>query len=245
MNYFAHGRAQLSEPYRLAGTALPDWLSVVDRRARLRPARLAALARDGDPELAALVAGALRHFHDDAWFHATTAFAEVSAALTVLARDALRGDPSLRPWFLGHVLLELLLDAKLIAAEPARLTAYYRAVEAVDAERLAGLVARLVGRPVDRLAWLVEQFCAERFLLDYLDDEKLLFRLGQVLRRVRLGPLPSSFGSLLPAARGLVAARCDELLAEPGGRSIEGDRPLASRELAERHAPPLAASPLA
>ena len=36
MNYFAHGREFVDEPYFLAGTAVPDWLSVVDRPTRIR-----------------------------------------------------------------------------------------------------------------------------------------------------------------------------------------------------------------
>ena len=36
MNYFAHGYAFLDDPYFLAGTAVPDWLSVIDRRMRAR-----------------------------------------------------------------------------------------------------------------------------------------------------------------------------------------------------------------
>src|SRR3984957_18435669 len=37
MNYFAHGIRFVDRPWFLAGTALPDWLSVIDRRVRLRP----------------------------------------------------------------------------------------------------------------------------------------------------------------------------------------------------------------
>ena len=36
MNYFAHGRPFVDDPYFLAGTAVPDWLNVVDRRVRVR-----------------------------------------------------------------------------------------------------------------------------------------------------------------------------------------------------------------
>ena len=42
MNYFAHGRHFIDQPYLLAGTAVPDWLNVVDRSVRARPARAAA-----------------------------------------------------------------------------------------------------------------------------------------------------------------------------------------------------------
>jgi hypothetical protein len=36
MNYFAHGIRFLDRPWFLAGTATPDWLSVADRKVRLR-----------------------------------------------------------------------------------------------------------------------------------------------------------------------------------------------------------------
>ena len=36
MNYLAHGFRFTDEPYFLAGTAAPDWLSVIDRKMRLR-----------------------------------------------------------------------------------------------------------------------------------------------------------------------------------------------------------------
>jgi hypothetical protein len=36
MNYFAHARPFLDQPYFMAGTGVPDWLTVVDRRVRLR-----------------------------------------------------------------------------------------------------------------------------------------------------------------------------------------------------------------
>src|SRR5262245_50971039 len=36
MNYLAHGWRFVGQPYVLAGTAAPDWLSVIDRKIRLR-----------------------------------------------------------------------------------------------------------------------------------------------------------------------------------------------------------------
>ena len=44
MNYFAHGHRFVDDPYFLAGTAVPDWLSVVDRKVRVRAAQ-----RDASP----------------------------------------------------------------------------------------------------------------------------------------------------------------------------------------------------
>src|SRR5262245_45831404 len=83
MNYFAHGRALINDPYFLAGTAVPDWLGVVDRRVRVRSALAEPHLASDDPRLARVAAGIVQHCRDDAWFHATRAFTELSLALTV------------------------------------------------------------------------------------------------------------------------------------------------------------------
>jgi hypothetical protein len=217
MNYFAHGRHFIDDPYRLAGTAVPDWLNVSDRRVRVRSRHAQAWLLDADPRLRSLAAGVAQHHADDAWFHATTAFAELSWRLTadirdLLGRDRVNRDDGFRPSFLGHILVEILLDATLIEQQPERLAAYYEAFSLVDAELVAELVNRMAPRPAERLARFIPLFTAERFLWDYADDGKLCYRLNQVLRRVGLGELPGEFAELLPTARRLVNDRQHELL---------------------------------
>jgi hypothetical protein len=57
-------------------------------------------------------------------------------------------------------------------------------------------------------------FSRERFLFDYAEDAKLLFRLNQVMRRVGLPLLPNDLTLWLGEARELVTARKHELLEE-------------------------------
>jgi hypothetical protein len=212
MNYFAHGRRFVDEPYVLAGTAVPDWLNVVARRVKARARLARPFVVDADPHVAGLARGIVRHHDDDAWFHETRAFAELSWRFTALIRDEMLGDEGLRPSFLGHILVEILLDACLTSRAPAELEAYYAALEAVDGRWLEETVARMAtGRPAS-LAEFLPLFIRERFLWDYLDDGKLCYRLNQVMRRVGLPALPPAFGDLIPAMRGRVAERCDELL---------------------------------
>ena len=216
MNYFAHGHAHLDDPYFLAGTAVPDWLNVVNRRAKVRANHVAKFVDERDPHFSAIAKGIAQHHQDDAWFHHSRSFAELSLQLTVAARDALDRDAGFRPSFLGHILVEILLDAQLIDEQPLRLQRYYDALSAVDPDVVADAVGRIAGQPLPLLAAFIPRFIAERFLPDYLDDEKLLGRLNQVLRRVNLPPLPAEFREILPAARQQVAARKDELLTPPG-----------------------------
>jgi hypothetical protein len=212
MNYLAHGWPFLDYPYFLAGTAVPDWLSVADRQVRARGKQAAPICNDDDLRVAALARGIVQHHEDDRWFHETRAFVELSLEFTSTIRRHLKPDEGSRPWFLGHILVEILLDAALLESAPARVEQYYAALSAVEPRVVEAAVNRIAPRQTDRLAGFVSLFCAERFLWDYADDDKLCTRLDQVLRRVGLPPLPPSFGELLPEMRNAVRRRSSELL---------------------------------
>jgi hypothetical protein len=214
MNYFAHAVAFLESegPCYVAGTAVPDWLTVADRQVRVRARHLWSALDDPEPAVAALAGGMIQHLVDDGRFHENRWFAETSLALVAASREVLGGDPGLRPAFLGHLLVEVLLDAALIAEEPGRLDRYYRILDRVDAGWVQEAVNRLAPRPTTRLAVMICAFRRERILSDYLEDGRLLVRLNQVMRRVGLDPLPERFRDVLPAARHLVAGRKDTLL---------------------------------
>jgi hypothetical protein len=212
MNYFAHGRDYVDDPYLLAGTAVPDWLNVSDRGVRVRSKHAQEHIDAADPQLASLAKGIVQHHRDDAWFHETRAFHETCWRLTALVRDVLAQDDGFRPSFLGHILVEILLDAELIAEQPDRLQAYYQALAQLDASYIQHAVNLMAPRPAERLAELIPLFGREQFLWDYAEDGKLSFRLNQVMRRVTLPPLPDAFRTVLPEARRIVHERKADLL---------------------------------
>ena len=216
MNYFAHGYRHLDRPRFLAGTAIPDWLNVVDRRIRVRARNVASFLdgpdRESSVEFQELAAGVTQHHHDDDWFHRTRAFAELSLRFAVLLRDGLPVDDGLRPGFLGHILVELLLDDILAAEKPDMLSEYYRALADVDPVEVARFVSSATGKPAEGLARLIPRFIEVRFLYDYADNAKLLFRLNQVMRRVGLAQIPDQFVDLLPQMRTAVRESKDQLL---------------------------------
>jgi len=211
MNYFAHGIRFLDRPWFLAGTALPDWLSLVDRRVRLRPKGLLPLADGSSSVESELAAGALQHLDDDHWFHKTRAFAEATARLTKIFRDFMGPGDGFRCGFVGHIACELILDAILIEKYPERLDAYYAVLEQLDGRRLNEAVTVLAGQSVDLEPWL-PRFCEAQFLRDYADPQRLAFRLNQVLRRVKLDPLPAGIEESLVSALVVVAEYAEGLL---------------------------------
>lgn len=201
MNYFAHAIRFLDDPFFLSGTALPDWLSVVDRRSRVPSKSALRFVQDHDRQFAALARGVVQHHRDDAWFHGSHAFLTTCAAFSADIRQILPGDEGFRPAFLGHILVEILLDAELIRDDPSRLERYYELMDSIDAARVAHLVGHMATRPVPQLEIFIPLFSAERFLYDYADDAKLLKRLNRVLQRVGLPTVDDACLNLLPGFR--------------------------------------------
>ena len=212
MNYFAHGHLHIDRPWFLVGTALPDLLSAADRRVRLRSKRVEPFAHESEMARAELAAGVLQHLADDQWFHGTRAFFETSGRLAQMFRDMLGPDDGFRPGFLGHITTEILLDAALIERHPERLDTYYQSLAAVDAQIVQDAVNRMAKTPTDQITAFLPLFCDVQFLRDYIDPVKLLFRLNQVMRRVKLKPLPDETIDLLERARGIVAGSADDLM---------------------------------
>ncbi len=216
MNYFAHADPWLDDPECdpswLAGLAVPDWLSVVARRTKCRTKHVEPVLDDADPRVAALARGVAQHHADDAWFHEQPAFVELSLAFSRAIVEHCHEQTDLRASFLGHILVELLLDAVLIQRAPERLDRYYDLMGSLDGEWVATRIEALSGRSVGRLAEFVGKFSEMRFLADYAEDRLLVFRLNQVMSRVGLRHLPASFPDLLPAFRKQVAGRSEELM---------------------------------
>jgi len=214
MNYFAHGRRFVSRPYFLAGTAVPDWLGAMGQRIKARPSGARPFLDDDDPQVAAVAAGILQHHHDDAWFHLSEPFVLLSAKCTARWRTLLGKQSGLRSRFLGHVLVELLLDAELIRQDTNLLDQYYLAMESLDPERMERAINAMTTRPTTGLARLLEVFCKERFLYDYLENATLLRRLNQVMRRVGLEQIPAQATELVAGMRPLVVDKVELLLAQ-------------------------------
>lgn len=212
MNYLAHGRLFTNDPYFLAGTAAPDWLSVIDRRMRLRSKTVVHFANDADPQRAAFARGVMQHHADDDWFHQQRAFVELSLQFTLQIRDLLAPDDGFRPSFVGHILVELLLDSCLTENDAQLLPRYYEALQQLDPHLLQQHINALATKQTELLTTFIPRFQTERFLADYVDDQRLLHRLNQVMRRAKLPPLPEAFLQILPAARAQVRQQLPQLL---------------------------------
>lgn len=212
MNYFSHALQFLDRPTFVIGTSMPDMLSVVDRRMRLRARRVDPFADGSGTFEAELAAGILQHLEDDRWFHQTRGFLEISGELTRLFKEVLGSEDGIRCPFLGHIVTELQLDGVLIERYPKQLDQYYERLAEIDAQAVEASVNRMATKTSDGLAYLIGRFHEEQFLRDYGEPERLLIRLNQVMLRVRLAPLPAEMAGALARSWSIVHGRVEDLL---------------------------------
>ena len=192
MNFLCHAIPYLDDPLVAVCTAVPDWLSVVDRKIRAREKMAVAVIDHGDQELRAVARGILHHIRDDRWFHASAAFTQTNLELAVQLREELPGDKGFRPMFVGHILVEMFLDGFWIRDHPEMARQYYESIDTACALTIERCVNQITGKPTDRLASTIRRFGEAKFLYDYLEGEPLLHRINQVMRRVGLTELPPS-----------------------------------------------------
>jgi hypothetical protein len=215
VNFLSHGFRYLDQPYVVAGTAVPDWLSMVDRKIRARSKNAMPLIQSDDIATREVAMGIMYHHRDDLWFHSSQLFAETMMRFSIELRDELPGDEGFRPSFLGHILVEILMDSTLIGRDPTLADRYYAVVQSVSAAKVQDIVNQVAKSSTTGLAPVIFRFANARFLYDYRNDDKLLMRLNQIMARVGLPLLPRSLIPWLRNARCLIDSRCDALLTPP------------------------------
>ena len=214
MNFLCHALPYLDRPVLAACTGVPDFLSVIDRKIRAR-GRMATPFLDSDDEVMRDVAsGIMKHIDDDRWFHGGETFVRMNLEFAVELRDLLPGDAGFRPTFLGHILIEMLLDANYLLFDRSIVDRYYAMFASLPVEAIQSSVNTITGKPTDKIADTMKRFADIGFLYDYAQDDTLLFRLNQVMKRVGLAQLDDAVLGWLPRARKQVLANHERLLSD-------------------------------
>jgi len=214
MNCLAHAYRFLDDGHFAAGTCIPDWLGMIDRSVRVRKKSTAVFLENEalDPFTVSIATGIAQHLNDDDLFHGSRAFVESSLQAARMIGGFLDNESGHRTGFLGHIVVELLLDAEIERRNPGTIQEYYRVIGQVPPARLQSTINRIAARPTTEIGRFMERYLNERFLFDYLDDGRLLYRLNRIMGRVGLEPLPADIVLLMPEIRDLVDSRFDDLL---------------------------------
>src|SRR5476651_2482853 len=114
--------------YHVLGTVLPDLLKNADKTIVLHPEKL----HHENKSINFIIQGWNKHLEVDRYFHSSDFFLTHSHQLKKLLIPAIVGSP-VKPFFLGHIALELILDNLLLTTKKITAERFYDHLEGCDA----------------------------------------------------------------------------------------------------------------
>ncbi|WP_231462020.1 MULTISPECIES: ACP phosphodiesterase [unclassified Pedobacter] len=164
------------------GTVLPDLIKNAAKDANLYPQKNEFLFI-GNPDEENLLAGWKRHLAVDLHFHSSPFFFAKTAELKQLLIPILE-NAVIRPSFLAHIGLELLLDHLLIEHNLIQVHHFYDKLIAVKKEYLSDFLDHCGLKNPDIFFKFLEQFISSKYLLSYQKLDNISYALNRICMRL-------------------------------------------------------------
>jgi hypothetical protein len=131
MNFLSHYYfdRQSDNCYHILGTVLPDLLKNADKNIILHPEKL----RHPQNNINSIIKGWQKHLDIDRHFHSSGFFMLHSRGLKEVLRPVIEGSP-VKPFFLGHIAIELILDNLLLTTHKITVDEFYNHLDNCDEE---------------------------------------------------------------------------------------------------------------
>jgi hypothetical protein len=184
MNFLSHFYFERQNPndYIVMGVVLPDLIKNADKDWNLNPQKDDYLYHDV-AEYAAILEGWKRHLELDKIFHSSAFFKEQTGILKQLILPGIQSGP-VKPFFLAHIGLELILDHLLLTQHVVDTTKFYTQLQGAHTDSLAGFLrlARLPD-PV-RFNKFLDSFISSAYLFSYDKVENITYSLNRICMRL-------------------------------------------------------------
>ena len=137
MNFLSHYYFERysRNPEQVMGCVLPDLIKNADRDVNVLPHKFEHRF-DANPKLRNVYRGWSRHVETDRYFHNAPFFYTHTHELKLLLTPTVAGTP-IRPSFLSHIALELLLDHLLLQHQCVHESDFYECLAAADRDTVA------------------------------------------------------------------------------------------------------------
>jgi len=197
MNFLSHfyfERENLNSN-RIIGTILPDLVKNAHKDWNFYPQKNEELFTT-DLRLAAILDGWKRHLKVDILFHSSDFFNRHTAALKQLLLPILTDSP-VRPSFLAHIALELLLDHLLVILTQIDINSFYTHLNQVDDAKLTSFLKKCGAADTDHFFKFFNGFKSSRYLLSYQKLENISYALQRICMRLWAHPFSEETVGLL------------------------------------------------
>ncbi|EDM38779.1 hypothetical protein PBAL39_21940 [Pedobacter sp. BAL39] len=168
------------------GVVLPDFIKNAEKDCNLYPLKTPELFKPFSIQ-SAILSGWERHVRVDQLFHTSTFFSTQSHALKLLILPACEGSP-VKPFFLAHIGLELLLDHLLITHNLVNINRFYEQLENADKNAIDSFLKNAGMTNTDLFFRFLNNFISSRYLLSYQKIENISYALQQICKRIWADP---------------------------------------------------------
>ncbi|MFC3559836.1 ACP phosphodiesterase [Pedobacter jamesrossensis] len=184
MNFLSHFYFDRSNTNAnmVMGVVLPDLIKNASKEANLYPQKNEFLFL-GNPDEEGLLAGWKRHLAVDLFFHSSEFFLEKTAALKQRLIPVVENTP-VRPSFLAHIGLELLLDHLLIEHNLIQVYHFYDNLLAVNRASLSDFLEHCKIKNPEIFFKFLDQFISSKYLLSYQKLENISYALNRICMRL-------------------------------------------------------------
>lgn len=183
MNFLSHFYFDRNTPNAniVLGTILPDLLKNANKSWNVHPEKHPELFdKDG---LNTLLEGWKRHLQVDLLFHSSDFFNTKMQELKQLLIPILKDTP-VRPSFLAHIGVELLLDHLLVEHQKIAINTFYDHLEAVEEEDLTNFLKESNIDDIELFFKFFNSFKSSRYLLSYQKLENISYALQRICMRL-------------------------------------------------------------
>lgn len=183
MNFLSHFYfdRNTAAPERVIGVVLPDLVKNAKKEWSLRPEKQEAYYDDDN--LSNIFEGWKRHIEVDNYFHSSDFFCRHTHNIKNLISPILVNSP-VRPSFLAHIALELMLDALLLKESLVEANDFYSIISEVDRESLECFLELNSVYETEQFFSFLDEFIEASYLNTYRDAKSIVYALNRICMRV-------------------------------------------------------------
>ena len=164
------------------GTVLPDLIKNASKDANLYPQKNEFLFK-GNLDEESLLHGWKRHLEVDLLFHSSSFFFDKTAELKTLIKPVVE-HTAIRPSFLAHIGLELLLDHLLVEHNLLNVNHFYEKLSAVNKQSLNDFLTHSNFKNNEIFFSFLAKFISSKYLLSYQKLENISYALNRICMRL-------------------------------------------------------------
>lgn len=186
MNFLSHYYfdRKSTNCYHILGTVLPDLLKNADKTIVLHPEKL---RHNHDDRINSLIEGWQKHLDVDRYFHSSEFFEFHSRQIKHLLKPVIEGS-AVKPFFLGHIAIELVLDNLLLTTQKITVDGFYDHLSSCDEEVINQFLVFSGMKNTDVFLTFFEAFKHHRYLQSYTDIAQVAYALKRICMRIWHNP---------------------------------------------------------